>query len=215
MICNEAGIIAVMKNKEAIDTECIEEAIDKKVFKGNRSKRKTQERDRKIVAYHESGHAIMSYLLGEPIARASIQSTVSGIGGVVFNQDKDYLLESDRDLKHRVMIAYGGRASEEIKFGDVTTGASNDITQATNILVQYVEKLGMDKDFGLLDTSVLSKEHLLDGSETARKLGKMSIELYAETKKMLSDNYDKVETLAQKLLDADSLSGEQIEELLK
>ena len=212
-ICNEASIIAVMRDKDAIDTDCIEEAIDKKVFKGNRSKRKSQEKDRTVIAYHESGHAIMSYLLGEPIARASIQSTVSGVGGVVFNQDKETMLETDKDLKHRVMIMYGGRASEEIKFGDVTTGASNDITQATSVLIQYVEKLGMDKDFGLLDTHVLAKEHLLDGSETAKKLGKMSLELYAETKKLLSDNYDKVEILAQKLLEVESLSGEEIDAL--
>lgn len=215
MICNEASIIAVMKNKEAIDTECIEEAIDKKVFKGNRTKRKSQEKDRTVITYHESGHAVMSYLLGEPIARASIQSTVSGVGGVVFTQDKDTILETDKDLKHRVMIAYGGRASEEIKFGDVTTGASNDISQATAILVQYVEKLGMDKDFGLLDTSVLSKEHLLDGDAIAKRLGKMSLELYAETKALLSANYDKVEKLAQKLLDVETLSGDQILELFE
>lgn len=214
MICNEASIVAVMHDKDAIDTDCIEEAIDKKVFKGNRSKRESHVRDRNVIAYHESGHAVMSYLLGEPIARASIQSTVSGVGGVVFGQDKDTILQTDKDLRNSILVAYAGRASEEIKFGDVTTGASNDITQATSVMTQYVEHLGFDKEFGLLDVSVLSKEHLVDGSDLAKKLGAMSLELYAECKKLLSDNYDKVERLAQKLLDVETLSGDEIDVLM-
>ena len=213
MICNEASIIAVMKDKDCIDMSCIEEAIDKKVFKGNRAKQHSYERDRVIVAYHESGHAVMSHLLGEPIARASIQSTVSGVGGAVFNEDKDTLFSTNKDMEHRVMIAYAGRASEEIKFNEVTTGASNDITQATHVMMQYVEKLGFDKDFGLLDVGVLAKEHLVNSDRITDKLTDMSVKLYAETKTLLEKNYDKVEALASKLLEVETLSGSEILEL--
>lgn len=214
MICNEASIIAVMHNKEYIDNACVEEAIDKKVFKGNRSKHKKHEVDRNIIAYHEAGHAIMSYILGVPIARVSILSTISGVGGAVFNQDKDTLLHTETDLKNRVMIAYGGRASEVIKFTDATEGASNDITQATQILVQYVERLGFDKSFGLLDVSVLTKEHLVNTDDIMSKLGKISLELYAECENLLRRNYNKVECLAKKLLEVETLSGEEVIELL-
>lgn len=215
MVCNEASIVAVMKGKDAIDNACIEEAIDKKVFKGNRSKKEAYKEDKIIVAYHESGHAVMSYLTGQPIARASILSTVSGVGGAVFNQDKDSLFHTDKDFENQVLVCYGGRASEEIKFKDVTTGASNDITQATNIMLQYIEKFGFDKDFGLLDIDVLSQAHLMDGEAITEKLSKMSNNLYNKTKEMLKKNYPLVEKLAQKLLEVETLSGEEITELFE
>lgn len=212
-ICNEASIIAIMNNKEAIDRDCIEEAIDKKVFKGNRSKKEQYFEDKKIVAYHESGHAVMSYLLNEPIARASIQSTVSGVGGVVFNEDKDSVFQTKADFENRVIIAYAGRASEEIKFKNVTTGASNDITQATEVMTAYVEKFGFDDDFGLLDVGVLSKEHLVDSAEITKIISNMSKTLYDRCKKMLLDNYELVELLANKLLEVETLNGDEISKL--
>lgn len=214
-ICNEASIVAMMADKKAIDMACIEEAIDKKVFKGNRSKRKQYERDREIVAYHESGHAVMSWLLGEPITRASIQSTVSGVGGAVFNADKDTLFSTKKDFENRLMILYAGRASESIKFGDVTTGASNDITQATNILLEYIEKVGFDDQSGLLDVSVLSREHLVDAGATSRRMADMSKEIYGRCRGMLGQNYDKVERLAKRLLEDETLAGNAIESLME
>lgn len=214
MICNEASIVAVMRDKDAIDTDCIEEAIDKKVFKGNRSKRESHIKDRMIIAYHESGHAVMSWCLGDPIARASIQSTVSGVGGVVFNQDRENILMTEKDMYNRILIAYAGHASEEIKFKVATTGASNDITQATEVMLQYVEHLGFDKEFGLLDVSILNREHIIGGNSTVEKLSDMSKKAYAECKSILEKHYDKVERLAQKLLDVETLSGEEIDKLM-
>lgn len=214
-ICNEASIIAVMNKKDAIDRACIEEAIDKKIFKGNRSKKEKYQRDKEIIAYHESGHAVMSYLLGEPIARASIQSTVSGVGGVVFKEDKDSIFQTDVDFENQVLVCYAGRASEEIKFKSVTTGASNDITQATNIMMQYVENYGFDRDFGLLDVSVLSQQHLINSKELTHKLSEMSNKLYDKCKEMLHQNYDLVEKLATKLLEVETLNGQEISELFK
>lgn len=214
-ICNESSIIAIMNQKSCIDRECIEEAIDKKIFKGNRSKKEKYLKDKEIVAYHEAGHAVMSYILGEPIARASIQSTVSGVGGVVFNEDKDSVFQTKEDFENRVLICYAGRASEDIKFENVTTGASNDITQATNIMTQYVEHYGFDKDFGLLDVSILSQEHLLNGKEITNKLSKMSNKLYEKCKNLLQDNYVLVEKLATKLLDIETLNGNEIKKLFE
>ena len=212
-ICNEASIVAIMNGKDEIDRDCIEEAIDKKIFKGNRSKKEKYEKDKTIVAYHEAGHAVMSYLLNEPIARASIQSTVSGVGGAVFNEDKESLFKTKEDFENEILICYAGRASEEIKFDVPTTGASNDITQATTYMVQYIERLGFDSDYGLLDISVLNTTHLIDSGDLTKRLSAMSKELYKKCKTTLKENYSMVEKLATKLLEVETLSGKEIEEL--
>ena len=212
-ICNEASIVAIMNGKDEIDRDCIEEAIDKKIFKGNRSKKEKYKKDKTIVAYHEAGHAVMSYLLNEPIARASIQSTVSGVGGAVFNEDKESLFKTKEDFENEILICYAGRASEEIKFDVPTTGASNDITQATTYMVQYIERLGFDSDYGLLDISVLNTTHLIDSGDLTKRLSTMSKELYKKCKATLKENYSMVEKLAIKLLEVETLSGKEIEEL--
>lgn len=210
-ICNEASIIAIMNKKDCIDHDCIEEAIDKKIFKGNRSKKEQYFEDKKIVAYHEAGHATMSYLLGEPIARASIQSTVSGVGGVVFNEDKESVFQTNKEFENRVMIAYAGRASEAIKFNDiVTTGASNDITQATTLMTAYIEHFGFDKEFGMLDVGVLNREHLVNSDLITSRLIEMSTRLYDNCYNLLKDNYALVESLAQNLLEYETLSSKEI-----
>ena len=214
-ICNEASIVALMHSKTVIDKDCIEEAIDKKIFHGNRSKREHHTQDRTIVAYHEAGHAVMSVLLGEPIARASIQSTISGVGGAVFNEDKDSVFRTNTDFKNRILIAYAGTASEEIKFTNPSTGASNDITQATQLLVQYVEKFGFDKSFGLLDISVLGKEHLVNSDAIMEKISKMSREYYEECLNMLKEQYNEVETLAKLLLEKETVPGEVIMNMIQ
>ena len=214
MICNEASIIAVMKDLDYINNSCIEEAIDKKIFKGNRSKTEHYKDDKKIIAYHESGHAVMTYLLKQPIARASIIGTTSGVGGVVFRTESDSVFTTDKEIKEQVLIAYAGRASEEIKFGIVTTGASNDISSATDIMLKYIELYGFDKDFGLLDMNLLQESSIIENSAIVDRLSEMSKTLYEECLSILKDNFNLVERLALKLLDVETMSGEQIEQLL-
>lgn len=214
-ICNEAGMIAVMTKKDTVDMACLEEAIDKKVFMGSRSKREQFKRDRHIVAFHEAGHAVMTWLLGEPISRASIQSTTSGVGGAVFGGDRESQFMTATDFRNQVMIAYAGRASEKIKFGDETTGASNDITQATGLLKQYVERFGFDKEMGMLDLSLLAKDRLVSAADTIKVLRRLSNELYTECTKLLKDNYRYVDVLAECLLSEESLAGPRIEHILQ
>jgi cell division protease FtsH len=216
MVCNEASIVAIMHKKDVIDTDCIEEAIDKKMFNGNRSKSGGYEVDRNIVAYHEAGHAVMTYLVGQPIAVASIQPTTSGVGGYVKSEDNtETIFQTADDLKNSVLIAYAGRASEEIKFGKITTGSSNDITQGSRILSAYIEKLGFDHEFGLLDISVLAQNHLVNSDKIVERLAAMSRESYAECKSRLEENYHLVEKLAAALLEKSKLSGSEIKRLLE
>lgn len=214
MICNEAGIIAMMKDMEYVDQNCLEEAIDKKIFHGNRSKTEAFKKDKEIVAYHESGHAVMTYLLGQPIARASIIGTTSGVGGAVFRQDTDSCFMTDKEMREHIMIAYAGRASEEIKFEIVTTGAANDISQATEAIMSYIERYGFNKEFGLLDMRIMANQRIIDNAELTNRMSEMSNELYKETWSTLKENYELVEVLAQKLLECETLSGPDIKSLL-
>lgn len=214
-VCNEAGIIALMNKKSCVDNACIEEAIDKKIFKGNRSKSEKYLKDKTITAYHEAGHAVMTYLCEQPIARASIISNTNGVGGFVMQTESDSAFTTDKELRNQVMIAYAGRASEEIKFSEVTTGAVSDLNQATNIIIAYIEKYGFDKDFGLLDMQVLQEQSLVERDSTVTRLSNMSKKIYAECIDLLRKNYNKVELLAQKLLEVETLSGSEIENLLK
>ena len=218
MICNEAGIVAMMHDKKFIDMECLEEAVDRKVFNGSRSKAGHYEEDKKVIAYHEAGHAVVTYLCGEPISRASIIGTTSGVGGAVFGEDAQTLLTSKTQLENKIMICFGGRASEQIKFNSITTGASNDIDQATGLLKAYYFKYGFSDDFGLLNVLSLVQDFGPDsGSPTPiERLSDASKCFYAKTLKLLSEDnhYDLVEKLATKLLECETLSGKEIDALL-
>lgn len=214
-VCNEAGIIAIMKQLDCVSHACLEEAIDKQIFKGNRSKAERYIKDKTIVAYHEAAHAVMTYLCGEPISRASILSTTSGVGGAVFGADSESVFMTDKMYRSRIKIAYAGHASEELKFEIVTTGASNDITQATQLMLNYVQRYGFDKDYGLIDISVLTDSQLIPGEEITKRLSEMSKTFYSQTREELKQNFNLVEVLAQKLIECETLTGKEIEELFQ
>ena len=217
-ICNEAGMIAIIKDKDAIDSDCMEEAIDRKIFKGDRQKKeertKQQERDREIVAFHEAGHAVMTYLAGMPIARVSIIGTTSGVGGAVFKGEKDTCFTTKKAMLDEIKVAYAGRAAEEIRYGDVTGGAAADISQATELLKQYIERYGFDEDSGLLDMAMLQENNFIHGTEIVGRMRQLSKSLYTDTKGTLSENFEKVIILAGKLLDKETLTGEEAEEII-
>lgn len=213
-IVREAKLIAVMNDKDCITTAHLEEAIDKKIFKGNRSEKEQYGKDKEIVAYHEAGHAVVTYLLGCPIARASIIGSTSGVGGFVMQSEKKSQFYTKIELENQVQIAYGGRCSEEIKFKDVTTGASSDITQATNIIQTYILKYGFLKKFGMLDVEVLTQNNMINSEEVLSLMSELSRELEEKTFSLLQKNYNLVEILAVKLLEAETLSGDEIKELL-
>lgn len=215
MIVNEAKLTASMLDKDKLDDECFEIAIDKKVFKSNRSKSERYNRDLKTAAYHEAGHAVMTYLAGLPIARASIIGSTSGVGGVVFQADKTDASQftTKSEYEWQIKIAYAGRASEIIKFQDESDGACSDIAQATKLIYTYVCRVGMTNDFGMLDMEFLKTiDPLIMPIAVIKDLSKKLME---ECVDLLEKNYDKVEKIAIELLDKETLSGESITEMLK
>lgn len=212
-VVNESKLIATMNDSVFISMGDLEEAIDKIIFKGNRSKTEGYKKDKEIVAYHEAGHAVVTYLLNEPIARASIAGTTSGVGGVVFREEKNSQFQTNLDLENHLCIAYAGRCAERIKFDTVTTGASNDITQATNVILAYIEKYGFNTKFGMLDMEVLHNQSLIDSSYIVSLMSEMAVKYEKKTNDLLTDNFNLVEILADKLLECETLSGDGILEL--
>lgn len=214
-VCNEASIIAVMHGKSAIDMACLEEAIDKKIFHGNRSKKAKHEKDTRIVAYHEAGHAVAHILLGESITRASIQSMNSGVGGVVFGEDTDSQFRTKDYYENRVMICYAGRVVEKLVFDSVTQGASSDIAQATQLLYEYIANLGYSEDFGMLNMDVLAEKQLMTGTPLFDMIQKKSKELYERTEVLIDKNIGMVDTVAKALIERETMTGNELLALLE
>lgn len=194
-----------------------EEAIDKLLLKGNRT-RKSNQKEQELVAWHEAGHAVMSYLRGQPIARATIQGTTSGVGGFVLHSDKETKLETKESFENSIMVCYAGRAAEAIKYGNekITTGASNDITQATQRLLAYVEAYGFDDTIsGLLDLQVISRDRVMTGNVTYERVAELSKKFYERTYNLLKENRGLLDKLAMRLLTDETVSGSEIEKLLE
>lgn len=213
-VVNEAKLIAQMNDCSEITTEHIEEAIDKKIFNGNRSKRDRHDKETMLVAYHEAGHAVMTYLQGKPIARATISANTSGVGGYVMQSDDEKKIMTKSDLESQIRISMAGRCSERIKFVDISTGASNDITQLSNIVRSYVGKFGFDNSLGMMDMGVICSGYKGVPDFVIKRESDLIKSFEEQTYELLKKNYGLVEKLAQELLLRETLSGEAIEELL-
>lgn len=193
----------------------MEEAVDKKLFNGNRSKRKQWELDRRIVAYHEAGHAVATAVLGEAFSRVSIVGMTSGVGGVVYGTDKSSQFLTDEDFRNKITVAYAGHQAESIKFNQVTTGACKDITFATKMLKEYVQKYGFDESSGLLDMQVFQKEPFFNGSATMDRLRSLSLQMCKYARDLLEANWESVERLANLLLEQETVGSEEVLQILK
>lgn len=212
-VVNEAKLVAAMADKTALDAECFETAIDKKLFKANRSSSARHKRDIEIAAYHEAGHAVMNYLADMPIARASIIGSTSGVGGAVFQADKDSSQFSTKEeYEWQIKICYAGRASEAVKFGRITDGAGSDITQATKLIYTYCCKVGMSEDYGLLDIDVLKS--ITPFAVPNEIMQNLSRKFMNETSRLIESNYTLVEAVAKELLDKETISGDEITEII-
>ena len=215
-VIREATLVSYRNEVEGISQDNIEEAIDKIVFKGNRTSGKEHEEDVKVVAYHEAGHAIATMATGNDVSRISIRGMTSGVGGAVFGSDNDRAFESKKDIEDSIIIAYAGRASEEVFFGkgNITQGASNDISKATTMLYQYVAKYGFDSDFGLVDYDVLTSNGLVMERSITDRISAISTGLYQRTLDLMKDHKEETEILAKKLIEVKTLDGNEVLALL-
>jgi len=228
-LLNEAAIDATMHNKEIIDAKDLEAAFIKTgVGKEKRSKI-VSERDRKITAYHESGHAILFHLLEDvgPVHLVSIIPTGEGAGGYTMPlPDKDESYITKGQLKHMMMAAMGGRIAEELVCDDITTGASQDIKQVTRIARAMVTQYGMSEKVGMLNYDENGDDVFLGYdiahnttygdkllSDIDSEVKALVDECYTNARKMILDHKDVLEKSAELLMEKEKLTGEEFDAL--
>ena len=199
-LLNESAIKAVTRGSEVVEQQDLDDSFLKIIIKGDKKEDKYQsEKEKKIIAYHEAGHAIVGHILGKPILEVSIIGTTSGAGGYTLSQPKEGL-RSKMDMKNEVKELYGGRAGETMiveSDDEITIGAVSDIEQATKIISNYIKILG-------LNGSLINLEELgmrRPNDEIIEQAKQISSELFEETVAILKANRRKLDKLAEILLD--------------
>ncbi len=222
---NEAAILAAREGKTAIDQKDLEEAATKEKL-GPQRKRMASERDRKLSAYHEAGHAIAGHFLKnqDPVHRISIVARGQSGGHTMFPPTEDRSNETKSRLLDQITAALGGQAAEELVFKDISTGASSDINVATHIARQMVTQYGMSAlgPINLATAAMFGQWKGEDGAEISPEL-KNSID--REVKKILDGGYkqalvlvkkhrSKLDKVAKALLEKETLDGDEFEKLV-
>lgn len=213
-LLNEATIIAVNRGSDTVENIDIDEAHFKMLVKGNKKKNyERSEKETKLIAYHEGGHALLGKLLTDnDIPKVTIIPSTSGVGGATFNIPKKMHLLSRKDIKNEIITLYGGRAAEHILQGNidyVTTGASNDIERATQLIYQYFNNYGMSEKYGLVNISQIKKGEILED------VVKMSKDLYEIAYNTLYENRNILDKIALSLIEKETITGEELDYIIK
>jgi cell division protease FtsH len=231
-LVNEAAILAGRQNKEKVFMADFEDAVDKVLMGAERKSLAMTEHDKKLTAYHEAGHALVGlYTEGnDPLHKVTIIPRGRALGVTMNVPDKDRLNYTKKEMNGRLAMMFGGRVAEELMFGadNVTTGAASDIEQASSLARRMITEFGMSDKLGrvryqdnqqevFLGHSVAQSQNVSE--QTARLIDEeiRSLIEKAETsaRKVLEEHKDELELLAKALLEFESLSGAQVQTLLK
>ena len=218
-LLNESTLIAVNEDKNFVSSKQIDRAFFKIIMEGDvrEGQEKRGSKELKLVAWHEAGHALITKLLTkDEVSKVTILASTSGAGGVTFHNPPEGSFFSKDDLKNRIAIAYGGRAAEEILFGDhdhVTVGASSDIQQASKQIKDYIMKYGMSDKFGMLDIGVFEYQSM-SNDEVIKEASSLSNEIYKYTLEVLLQNKVYLEEIANELLKKETLLDSDINKIL-
>jgi cell division protease FtsH len=225
-LVNEGAILAARRNKKSIGQSELEEAIERVVMGPERKSRLISDEEKRIIAYHEAGHAVVANAIPEadPVQKVSIVGRGQAGGVTWFRPDEDRILYSRKKLLANLAYALGGRVAEEIIFVDFTSGAANDIEQVTRMARTMVTRLGMSSEMGPLQYG--QKEELIflgreiseqrDYSEAVaekidQEVRRIVEEAYNLAKKLLNQYRVQLDGVAQKLLDAETMTREEFE----
>ncbi|HTP01424.1 MAG TPA: ATP-dependent zinc metalloprotease FtsH [Anaerolineales bacterium] len=225
-LVNEGAILAARRNKKSIGQLELEEAIERVVMGPERKSRLISDEEKRIIAYHEAGHAVVANAIPEadPVQKVSIVGRAQAGGITWFRPDEDRLLYSRKKMLATLAYALGGRVSEELVFDDITSGASNDIEQVTRMARTMVTRLGMSGELGPLQYG--QKEELIflgreiseqrDYSEAVaekidQEVRRIVEEAYGVSKRILMQYRDKLDAVAKKLLEAETITREEFE----
>jgi cell division protease FtsH len=228
-LVNEAALLAAKRNKEKVDIQDFEDAKDKVVMGLERKSKVIKEEDRRTTAYHEGGHALVARFLPDTDAINKITIIPRGraIGMTWFlPEESDFKYKSQ--LESELSVAFGGRVAEELVFGRISTGATDDIKQATELARKMVCAWGMSDELGPLSYSQ-DKEHIFLGreiaqhrdysEETARKIDEEMDNLidrnYNHARKILNENIDILHKLAELLLEKETITGKELDDLIR
>ena len=223
---NEAAIMAVKNGRKAICQKDLFDAMEV-VMMGKEKKNKIlSEEERKVVSYHEVGHALTRALQkdAEPVQKITIIPRTSGaLGYVLQTPEEEKFLLSKKEILARLVVCMGGRAAEEVVFDSVTTGASNDIQQATNLARAMVTQYGMSEKFGLMGLESRESMYLDNGSvlncsdETAshvdEEVMRILKEAYEEAKRLLTENRECLDQISAFLIEKETITGKEFMEI--
>jgi len=225
-LVNEGAILAARRNKKAIGQIDLEEAIERVVMGPERKSRLISDEEKRIIAYHEAGHAVVMNAIPEadPVQKITIVGRGQAGGLTWYRPEDDRILTSRKKMVASLAGLLGGRVAEELVFDDITSGASNDIERVTQVARMMVTRMGMSNEMGLMTYG--QKEELIflgreiseqrDYSEAiAEKIDsevrRLVDDSYKLTKKLLTKYRDRLDAVAQKLLEVETLTREEFE----
>lgn len=227
-IINEGALRAVKMHRNVVEQEDLEESIETVIAGYQRKGAVISPKEKKVIAYHEIGHALVAAMQkhSAPVHKITIIPRTNGALGYTMQiSENDSVLMTKEELFNKIVTMTGGRSAEEVVFGSITSGASNDIEQATKLARSMVTRLGMTEEFDMMATEVIANRYLggdaaLQCSEaTAGKIDAKVLALIKEAhekaRTILQDNRDKLDVLAQYLLEKETITGEQFMALLQ
>ena len=225
---NEAAILAVKHGRKAVCQNDLLESVEVVLVGKEKKDRVMNQKERTIVSYHEVGHALISALQknSEPVQKITIvPRTMGALGYVMYVPEEETYLKSKSELEDMLVSVFGGRAAEEVVFGNVTTGASNDIEKATSIARAMVTQYGMSEKFGLIGLERVQDQYLSGhtvmncGEATAAEVDKevMRIlkEAYAKALAILRENREVMDKIAEFLIKKETITGKEFMEILR
>ena len=225
---NEAAILAVKNGRNAVSQKDLFEAVEVVLVGKEKKDRILSKEERRIVSYHEVGHALVSALQkdSEPVQKITIvPRTMGALGYVMHVPEEEKYLNTEKELRAMLVGALGGRAAEELVLDTVTTGAANDIEQATRIARAMVTQYGMSKKFGLMGLATQENQYLSGravlncGEETASEIDqevmKILKESYEEAKRLLSENREIMDKIAEFLIEKETITGKEFMKIFR
>ena len=229
-LINEAAILAARRNRKDISLQELEDATERVLAGPERRSRRINEREKEIIAYHESGHALTAKMLpnADPVHKISIIARGTMGGWTRFLPTEDRHLWSESQFHDRLAVSLGGRAAEEITFGEVTTGAQNDLEQATKLARRMVTEYGMSKKlgprtFGQRQELVFLGREISEQRDYSDKIAQEIDEevydiihrAYSTAKKILADNKARLQQLAQELIAHETLDETDLNKIFE
>ena len=225
---NEAAILAVKKGRKAVSQKDLEESVEVVLVGKEKKDRILSKQERRIVSYHEVGHALVNALQkdAEPVQKITIvPRTMGALGYVMQVPEEEKYLNTKKELEAMLVGYLGGRAAEEIVFDTVTTGAANDIEQATKVARAMITQYGMSEKFGLMGLATQENQYLSGravlncGDDTATEIDHEVMKLlhysYEEAKRILGSHRTEMDKIAEYLIRKETITGKEFMKILR